>query len=75
MEKSAPQFRELISKGRDNLTDDDRNKIRELIKTQTEEIAAVLTPEQKEKFKEMMERRRNGGGPGGGAPAPGGAPK
>jgi Spy/CpxP family protein refolding chaperone len=70
MEKSAPQFRELISKGRDNLTDEDKTKIRELLKTQTEEINAVLTQEQKDKFKEMMERRRNGGGAGGGSAAP-----
>ena len=75
MEKYAPQFRELISKGRDNLTDDDKKKIGELIKSQTEDITAVLTPEQKEKFKEMMERRRNGGGAGGGngSAAPGGS--
>jgi Spy/CpxP family protein refolding chaperone len=66
MEKTGPQLRELISKGRDNLTEDDKTKIRELLKSQTEDIAAVLTQEQKDKFKELMERRRNGGGAGGG---------
>jgi len=57
-EKYGPQLRELFAKGRDNLTDDDKTKVRELLKNQTEDIAAVLTPEQKEKFKEAMEKRR-----------------
>ena len=35
--------------------------MRELFKTQSEEITAVLTPEQKEKFKAAMEKRRPGG--------------
>jgi len=52
-EKNGPQFKDLIAKGRENLTEEDKTKMRELIKTQTEEIAAVLTPEQKEKFKEL----------------------
>lgn len=59
-EKNAPQFKDLMAKGRDNLSEDDKNKFRELMKTQMEEIAAILTPEQKEKFKEMRP-----GGPGG----------
>jgi protein CpxP len=52
-EKNAPQFKDLMAKGRENLSEDDKTKMRELFKTQTEEIAAVLTPEQKEKFKEL----------------------
>jgi Spy/CpxP family protein refolding chaperone len=72
MEKNGPQFKELISKGRENLTEEDKTKIRELIKSQTEEVAAVLTPEQKEKYKAAMEKRRaaggGGAGPGAGAP-------
>jgi Spy/CpxP family protein refolding chaperone len=57
-EKDAPQFKELMSKGRENLTDADKEKFKDLVKTQMEEIAAVLTPEQKEKFKAAMEKRR-----------------
>jgi Spy/CpxP family protein refolding chaperone len=57
-EKDGPQLRELMAKGRENLTDADKEKVKELMKTQMEEIAAVLTPEQKEKFKAGMEKRR-----------------
>jgi Spy/CpxP family protein refolding chaperone len=60
-EKNAPQFKELMAKGRENLTDADKEKARELMKSQMEEIGAVLTPEQREKMKEM----RPPGGPGG----------
>ncbi|MDR3406804.1 MAG: hypothetical protein P4L99_30245 [Chthoniobacter sp.] len=70
MEKDAAQFKDLMAKGRENLTEEDKTKFRELIKTQMEEIAAVLTPEQKEKYKAAMEKRRAaGGGPGAGAGA------
>jgi Spy/CpxP family protein refolding chaperone len=69
IEKNAPQFKDLMAKGRENLTDEDKTKFRDLIKSQAEEIAAVLTPEQKEKYKAAMEKRRAAGGaPGGGAP-------
>jgi Spy/CpxP family protein refolding chaperone len=57
-EKYSPQLRELFAKGRANLTDEDKAKARELIKSQGEEIAAVLTPEQKEKLKAAMEKRQ-----------------
>lgn len=63
-EKTAPQMRELMAKGRENLSDDDKAKMRELMKTQMEEIGAVLTPEQKEKWKEA----RGPGGRGGERP-------
>ena len=66
MEKGAPQMKELMAKGRDNLNEEDKTKMREMMKTQFEEIGAVLTPEQKEKWKEG----RGPGGPGG----PGGKP-
>ncbi len=59
-EKSGPELRELMSKGRDNLSEADKQKVRELMKTQMEEMGAVLTPEQKEKMKELR-----GAGPGG----------
>jgi Spy/CpxP family protein refolding chaperone len=75
MEKNAPQIKDLMAKGRQNLTDEDKTKFRDLLKAQTEDIAAVLTPEQKEKFKASMERRRGAGGPGGAAAATPAAPK
>jgi Spy/CpxP family protein refolding chaperone len=64
MAKGADQMKDLMAKGRENLTDDDKAKVREFMKSQMEEIAAVLTPEQKEKYKAAMEKRRaeRGGG-------------
>jgi Spy/CpxP family protein refolding chaperone len=56
-EKNAPKMKELMAKGRENLTEEDK----QVFKAQMEEIGAVLTPEQKEKMKEM----RGPGGPGG----------
>ena len=63
-EKHAPALKELQSKGRQNLTEEDRTKLRELMKTQNEEVAAVLTPEQNEKLKATRQeggRRQRGG--------------
>jgi Spy/CpxP family protein refolding chaperone len=69
MEKYGPQLREIFAKGRENVTDADRTKMQEITKNQRDEIAAVLTPEQKEKMKELFpEGGRRPGGPG----APGG---
>jgi Spy/CpxP family protein refolding chaperone len=70
-EKNAPEFKDLMSKGRDNLTEADKTKLRELAKAQMEAIGAILTPEQKEKFKEL----RPAGGPGGGGRKPADAAK
>jgi Spy/CpxP family protein refolding chaperone len=67
-EKNAPALKEIFSKGRENLTEEDKTKMRDLLKAQAEDISAVLTPEQKEKWKVEMEKRR-GGGPGGDKPA------
>ena len=61
MEKSGPQMKELMAKGRENLTEEDKKKMGEMRKAQMEEIDAVLTPEQMEKMKEA----RGPGGPGG----------
>lgn len=61
-EKNAPAMKELMAKGRENLTEDDKTKMKELFKTQMEAINAVLTPEQQEKQKAEMAKR---GGPGG----------
>ena len=64
MAKGADQMKDLMAKGRDNLTEEDKTKFREFLKSQSEEIATVLTPEQKEKYKAAMEKRRaeRGGG-------------
>jgi len=64
-EKHAPALKELMAKGRQNLSEEDRTKLRELMKTQNEEIAAVLTPEQKEKMKELRTEGGRRGGAGG----------
>ena len=69
--KNAPAMKELFAKGRENLSDEDKTKMRELMKTQMEEIAAILTPEQKEKQKAEMEKRRGEGGPRRGGDKPG----
>ncbi|MEO6789309.1 MAG: hypothetical protein ABI318_24555 [Chthoniobacteraceae bacterium] len=61
MEKGSASMKELMAKGRENLSDEDKTKFRELMKAQIEEIGAVLTPEQKEKQKAEMEKRREGG--------------
>ena len=64
LEKDAPKMKELMAKGRENLTEEDKAKMGELMKAQREEIAAILTPEQKEKQKAEMEKR-GGRRPGG----------
>jgi len=68
--QNAPAMKELMAKGRDNLTEEDKTKLREMMKTQMEEIGAVLTPDQKEKWKEA----RAAGGPGGHRGKPGEKP-
>ena len=65
IEKNAPAMKELRDKGYQNLTEEDKTKMRDLMKKQTEEIDAVLTPEQKEKQKAEMEKRRASGPPAG----------
>ncbi|MEI6605333.1 MAG: hypothetical protein WCP35_08485 [Verrucomicrobiota bacterium] len=63
-EKNAPAFKALREKGFQNLTEEDKTKMRDMMKKQGEEIEAVLTPEQKEKQKAEMEKRRAQGRPG-----------
>lgn len=72
-EKYGPQMKEFMSKGRENLTEQDRTKMRELMKSQNDEIDAILTPEQQEKMKEM--RQKGPGGPKGGKRGHGDASK
>ena len=55
-EKYAPQMKDLMSKGRENLTEQDRTKMHELMKSQNDEINAILTPEQQEKMKAMHQK-------------------
>ena len=59
-EKNAPKFKELMDKGRANLTDADKKAMGDLRKAQTEEIKAVLTPEQQAKMKESRPAGRGG---------------
>lgn len=59
-EKNRPQFKELMSKGRENLTDADKVTLRELMKTQAEEMKAVLTPAQQEKLMQLRSHHRGG---------------
>ncbi|MEO8617259.1 MAG: hypothetical protein ABI600_19140 [Luteolibacter sp.] len=61
-EKNRPQFKELISKGRGNLTDADKAALRELKKTQAQEMKVVLTPAQLVKLQELRSQRRRGAG-------------
>ena len=64
-EKDAPAIKELMTKGFQNLTDEEKTKMRELMKAQTDAVNAVLTQEQKDKMKADMEKRGAGrrGGP------------
>jgi len=57
-DKNAPKFKELMAKGRENLTDADKTAMRDLFKAQMEEVGAVLTPAQKEKLQELHPRGR-----------------
>jgi Spy/CpxP family protein refolding chaperone len=69
-EKDGPAMKEIMSKGRENLTEADKAKLKEMMKAQREEISTVLTPEQLAKMKEGRE-----GGPGDRPKRPGDAPK
>jgi Spy/CpxP family protein refolding chaperone len=57
MEKSGPEIREIMAKGRQNASESDREKVRALLKKQTEEIGTVLTEDQRKKFAEAREKR------------------
>jgi len=61
-EKNAPKFKELMSKGRENLTDAEKTALRDLMKSQAEEVNAVLTPAQQEKMKEFRHGGHGGHG-------------
>lgn len=62
--KDADAMKALREKGRENLTEEDKTKMRDMFKAQTEAVQAVLTDEQKTKMKEAFQRR-GPGGPGG----------
>ena len=62
--KNADALKLIREKGYQNLTDEEKTKLREGMKTQQEEVAAILTPDQKAKLeKARAERgtRRPGG--------------
>jgi Spy/CpxP family protein refolding chaperone len=64
-ENTAAAIKELMAKGFQNLTEQDRARMLELMGSQLEAVSAVLTPEQKEKLKAAMEKGRAEGWPGG----------
>lgn len=72
-ESHAPAIKELMGKDRSTLTDEDKTKMKEMMKSEHDEIDAVLTAEQKAKAEQMRAARGHGGpgGPGG----PGGKEK
>lgn len=67
--KSEDKFKAAREKGYQQLSEDERKELGELRRAQMEEVAGVLTPEQKEKMKELAPqgRRGRGDGAGGGA--------
>lgn len=78
--KNDEKFKAAREKGFQNLTEEDKKALGEARKAQMEEVAAVLTPEQKEKMKELAPqggRRGEGRGEGrpGGEGKPGGDAK
>jgi Spy/CpxP family protein refolding chaperone len=64
-QKYGPQIREIMAKGRENITEADRAKVRELFQAQGKETEGVLTPEQRQKMNELYPEGRRPGGPGG----------
>ena len=73
--KNADAMKAFRDKGRENLTEEDKTKMHELMKSQMEEIANVLTPEQKDKMKKAREEHAGApGGPGGEGHRRGGKP-
>ncbi len=63
--KNADAMKAFREKGRENLTEEDREKIKAAMKAQLEEVQAVLTDEQKAKMKESFQKRGEGRGPDG----------
>jgi Spy/CpxP family protein refolding chaperone len=57
-EKNALKVKEIMAKGWANLTDEDKAAMRDLFKSQVEEVAAVLTPEQQEMLKALRPQGR-----------------
>ena len=56
-EKNQEKFKAL-REDKAGSEEDRRSKFRELMKATVEEISPILTPEQKTKFQEQMQRRR-----------------
>jgi Spy/CpxP family protein refolding chaperone len=56
--KNGDSMKAAREKGFQNLSEEERTKMRDAMKTQNDEIVAVLTPEQQEKYKAMAPQRR-----------------
>ena len=57
-DKNVPKFKEIMAKGLQNLTEAELKEMRDLAKSQMDEIAAVLTPEQQDKLKQLRPHAR-----------------
>jgi Spy/CpxP family protein refolding chaperone len=71
--KNADALKLIREKGYQNLSDDEKTKLREGMKTQQDEVAAILTPDQKAKLEkaraERWNRRPGGEKPSGNKPS------
>jgi Spy/CpxP family protein refolding chaperone len=56
--KNADAMKAAREKGFQNMSEEERTKMRDTMKAQNDEIIAVLTPEQQEKYKAMAPQRR-----------------
>ncbi len=67
-ESHGPAIKELMAKRRDALTEEDKTKLRKMMKASRDEVSAVLTPEQKEKMDKWRAEHGRGGPRGEGKP-------
>jgi Spy/CpxP family protein refolding chaperone len=68
-DEQTEKVKAILQKNRGTMTglkdikpEERRAKMREVFKAEMEEIAAILTPEQREKWKEDKKKRRSEGG-------------
>ena len=57
--KNADALKLIREKGYQNLTDDEKTKLREGMKSQQDEVASILTPDQKAKLEKARAERGN----------------
>lgn len=60
LEKYAPEIKELMSKGRENLSDEEKTKLHTATKSQHEEIMSLLDDAQKQKMRELRPASKGG---------------